>query len=119
MKASEGLRQAAALLEAPGAWTKHTSAKNIHGHPVGPCDDSAVSFCSIGAMHRVFYADSADYSNVVEEFIKAKLFVSNVLNFKEPISAWNDHPNRTQQEVIELFIKAAKLAEDSENDSFS
>ena len=49
----ELLTQARALLADPEHWTKGAYARGTKGEPMSPTDNSAVCFCSVGAILRV------------------------------------------------------------------
>lgn len=53
MNRKQILEEAWALLQQPNAWTRLTNARNGKLSPVGARDDSAVCFCSVGAVLRV------------------------------------------------------------------
>lgn len=47
------LEEARELILDPKHWTKHVSARDVHGVPVSSFDTNAVCFCSVGALDRV------------------------------------------------------------------
>lgn len=57
MKTSEILTKARELIDSPDKWTQRFYARNENNAAVTVNDDSAVCFCSIGAVHRAAGTD--------------------------------------------------------------
>ena len=57
MKDSTALIKAFDLISTPGKWTKGTYARDISGEEVYPDSESAVCFCSLGALMKVTNGD--------------------------------------------------------------
>ena len=89
------------LLSDPSRWTQKTMARNKHGDATSPLDLDACSFCLVGAIERCY--GSIDEGIPLEELIKQELKVQ-APNF-EFIGQWNDAPDRTHEEVVELLKK--------------
>lgn len=95
----EILSAAADLLEKPGAWTQGALYRDTAGEPIGSFGDrEAVCYCAEGAIAAVigrydwFHPAYASLGGVGE------------------LSNWNDHPGRTQAEVVAALRQAAELA---------
>lgn len=98
---SEVLGAAADLLEKPGAWTQGGWARDGLGDRVVSTSSAATCWCAMGAMIRVAFATGRDADGAVDRL--AKLVGAN-------IGKWNDHPARTQAEVVDTLRQAARQA---------
>ena len=94
------------LLSDESKWTKDTYARDKDGEPVFPStDSSAVCFCAQGALCRVYGWLE------IEELPKFKALREAVISMGfgdpgiNPITEWNDAPERTFAEVRDLLIK--------------
>lgn len=80
-------------------WTQYTLARNSNSKEVHSDDPSAVAWCVIG---------STKCSDVdAREALRETLGSSNLV-------AWNDHPSRTKEDVLELFDKTMKRLSDKD-----
>ena len=101
-KPSKILSTAADLFEAGEiGWTKGYYARTNEGEMVPYTSRNAKSFCSIGIIYRLH--KHLDKDNITRSFLNKILDRS--------IIEWNDDKNRTKKQVIKVFRKAAKLAE--------
>ncbi len=98
MTPQEVCRAAADLIEPEGAWTQHFYARDADGVYRMPTEAQAVCWCMTGALMRIAPSEMAG----------AGALVRRVLNtdFSEQ---WNDHPTRTQAEVVAVLRRAAEL----------
>lgn len=96
-----GRKIAAELRANPDHWTQNATSRDIHGvgydtfvHP------NAVCWCLEGFIHR-------DIQSCVQ---RADVYISieNILQFKEKIYEYNDHPDRTVGDIITFMDKLAK-----------
>lgn len=85
------------LLAAPGAWCQGTLARDASGKPVGWCTSAACSRCLVGWSWFCTISFSATVA--LEGECTADGF--------NRIAHFNDAPNRTHLEVIELIERAA------------
>jgi hypothetical protein len=101
---SEILSAAADLLEPEGAWAQGDLARNAEGDCVSTISDSAVCWCTVGAIYRVsdYYCDEA--LGTLEHILSGG------------IANWNDAPERTQAEVVAKLREAAALSKASETE---
>jgi len=77
-------------------WCQGTYARNVKGERTGVFDLDACQFCLAGAFLLVRSELNLAYSVAdLNNFIKRKRFVD--------IVTFNDYPNRTKEEVIELL----------------
>lgn len=97
------LRDAAALVRR--AWCQGANARDAAGYSVGPSEVLAARWCAQGAIQRAA-------SDLLPEF--APLYASVPIAFQRlhhvvrmPISAWNDHRERTAEEVVAALLFAA------------
>ena len=99
------LNTAGELLRSIG-WTQGAFAINEDGETTAPDDDDAIALCMNGALQRA--SDWIATCNPCYE--EADHAVSRVLPPEfEDMEAWNDHPDRTLSEVLELLEHAANL----------
>lgn len=89
-------------------WIQGQEALTENGVAVESSDPEAACFCVMGAIERVGYdlwrADVADYkvmSAAVQEALEAAGDIAGDL-----LHEWNDHPDRTKEEVVALLDAA-------------
>lgn len=102
---SQVLSEAADLLEKPGAWTQKALSRDASGRLVHPFSAGACSFCMAGAIGRVVGTGSV----YCEETLPAMDFVEGIL---DRIPSYNDHPRRTQGQIVATLRRAAALAKE-------
>ena len=86
------------LLEKPGSWTQGAAARNAAGRPVHVIDEDAVCWCLIGALRRI----TGDVA--IENRVAAKMGLPlPTIGSTHPLATFNDHPDRTQSEVVETI----------------
>ena len=83
------LNAAADLIERTG-WTQGHYAHDKDGHPCQPRSSSAVCFCALGALEAQRLND--EQMGSAHEELAWRVGAS--------VSLWNDHPDRTKEEVI-------------------
>ena len=100
MTGAEVLRKAADLIEPPSAWTQGAFARTKGGAIIGPYEQNARCWCAHGAIKRVSEHEGGELAawSARTELVRS-------------IPAWNDHPERTQAEVVTALRQAADLAE--------
>ena len=90
------------LLSRPGAWTQHTLARDHDGDAVTVDSPHACAWCVAGAIMRC-------YPLIKTPTLIDKLKQELLPTWKEStafiIGPYNDDPNRTQEEVVELLKK--------------
>ena len=93
----EVLKRARALLAPEGAWCQGVIARGKRGVSVDPRGGYAVSFCAAGALLAA--GDSGH---------RANNFLFSHLPYQQPIAIgdWNDLPERTHQDVLDVFDRA-------------
>ena len=84
------------LLSDPSKWTQRVNARNSNGIPTLSFASNAVCFCLYGAMCRC-YPNEEERSRVQRE-LHSNVPLRNV-------AAWNDAPERTHAEVLELVTR--------------
>lgn len=93
------LNRAADRLSKEGAWAQRALAKTLDGTHVAPNNSDACSWCAIGAIR----AETKDvYLHHRVEIALGKAIGTPYLTI------WNDDPERTQDEVVATFRKAAQ-----------
>ena len=100
MEYSEVYNKAAALIEK--GWNQNVYSKNEKGKVCKPWDKSAVSWCLSGALLHVLNSGEVGYS-LKEVRVHLGLGVT--------AATWNDHPDRTQKDVVRLLKNAARRAD--------
>ena len=106
------LKKAKKLLSHKGAWTRGTFARNERGHDVDYNSAEAVSFCLLGALHKITLHKHkiADADREYDNYKLAKEYIikSNYLPYND-IAVFND--TSTFEEVLQALDKAIALAE--------
>jgi hypothetical protein len=82
------------LFSNPGRWTQYASAETSLQIPCHPYESQAVAFCFLGAISRCYAEDEDEERAIIR---KVTLEIGG-----GPISWWNDHPDRTFEEVKAL-----------------
>lgn len=91
-------------------WTQGHGARTHDGRPTMTHLIEAASFCPLGAALRVF--TRGNYRYPVYAAATELLFRgAGVTSFHE-FTAWNDHPQRTQAEVLDLYTGAIARAKE-------
>jgi len=102
MTVKEDLITARAKVET--GWCQGTNARDAQGQPILAEYPDATKFCAMGAL-----------VSVCGHYFPAHLSVlCSVLQGRDhqwTVSAYNDHPSRTQEEVLALFDKAIARVE--------
>lgn len=96
MKISEALLAAADLIEADGAWTQGSNARNAKREKVRFSAPDAICWCADGAILRIN-----------GEHGPANDFFCGFLG-GQSVQKWNDDRRRTQGEVVAKLREAAK-----------
>ena len=89
---------ARALIATPEAWIQGRFAQDANGVPVGPFDEWACKFCTVGA---ITCASGEPLTETRASILRAHLPkpFDNLVNF-------NDHPDTTHADVLALFDRA-------------
>ena len=85
------------LLSDPSKWTQGVIARDSNGLHVGVHSSSATCFCLYGAMRRCYGSDFKTEYNVFNR-------LQQMVPDHDPIG-WNDAPERTHAEVLELVTR--------------
>lgn len=89
-------------------FTKCAEARDREGGLVPFNSKEACSFCIIGAVYRAGLApDALAEQRLIRPVIAALVGVIPVVNHKS-LSLYNDAPDTTQQDVLDLFDRALK-----------
>lgn len=107
MKTSEFLIESKKLIDTPYKWTQNALARDKNGNEVSHVRESAVCFCSIGALcHTWATKEDANSYNIpaAEEY----LLKSRDDTSYSSISVYND--THTHVEVMEWWDKAIAAA---------
>lgn len=90
------------LLQDQGSWTQWAASRDAWGKPSNTVlSESARSYCLVGAICRVTDCLSIYTTRATELYLAYLLGVPTLI-------AWNDAPNRTHQDVLELLTRALK-----------
>lgn len=106
MKSSEALRKAAENINEK-TWTQGEYARDSDGDRVDALETYAVCWCGLGHIKRTLnvWHDNSTAASYLLKAMKARC--PRIDYFHE----WNDHPDRTAEEVKAMFLEAAQLAE--------
>jgi hypothetical protein len=104
MSGSELLREAGALVAL--GWCQHTEARTQYGAAVDISAGSAAEWSLLGALQTVTFRDS---STSVEDLRTALTAIAELID-DPSLSDWNDEPDRTAGDVVELLARAERLA---------
>jgi hypothetical protein len=85
------------LLDTPEKWTKGAFARDSKGDSIDPRSSEAVCWCIEGALYKC-YTDYDDW-RVARRLIK-EIKKANKLGY---LVSWQDDPERTYDEVIEIL----------------
>lgn len=86
------------LLDSPEKWTKGAWGRCKDGSACDCRDERATCWCIIGAIYKCFSNEAR-----IEKLLKE---MRDSLNLSEhPLMWWNDNPERTYEEVIDLLKK--------------
>jgi hypothetical protein len=85
------------LLEATD-WCQGESAKDDQGRAIYPRHEKACSFCTMGAIDLIY--EGLNYSKAFRKVFEA---VNKLEQKRTYVSAWNDDPARTKEEVVNLL----------------
>lgn len=96
------LNAAADLIEKPGAWTQETFARDATGRRVDMWSEDAKCFCVSSAIQRVEGRFRRGAWNKFDGLTRQRGF--------RHMADWNDHPGRTQAEVVAALREAARQA---------
>ena len=103
MKPSEILLAAKEKINTPEKWTQGELAKNARGEKVPRYSETAVCWCSLGAICAVAESETAKVESRAESSLRQVVI--------QRIDIWNDDPERTHEEVMNAFDKAIALAQ--------
>ncbi|MGO7308731.1 hypothetical protein ACCS91_33290 [Rhizobium ruizarguesonis] len=96
------------LLSNPDHWTKGVLARDKKGESIGPFDPKASCFCTIGAIHKVVGPQQSELKRQVVGYLIEAL--DTVHKVSAVVSAFNDHPKTSHEQVLELWDKAIEIA---------
>jgi hypothetical protein len=97
------LRAWRAVLAVPARWTRHALARRAGGSSCAPTDPEAASWCLLGARAYISTstaAKAAGYTAMLEVVFSLPPGFNRVAD-------WNDAPNRTHAEVLDLLDRAS------------
>lgn len=109
MDVADILDRAADLIEPEGRWMQRHAGRDAKGRIVDPDRiDAAVCFCAVGAIWKaVGGMTDANKRFVIDECFPP---VHRAIRRERGIGTWNDHPKRTQAQVVAKLREAAALA---------
>ncbi len=104
------LAKAKEIISDPKHWAKHEFAYDKDGYEVHPDSSTAACWCARGAV----YAANKSYTGAeVEEAFK---HLAAVCPLGVLIGFYNDQPERTHDDIMDLFDKAIEHAQRSSTD---
>jgi hypothetical protein len=87
-----------------GGWCQGAGAKDELGQPIEPSSAFARAWSAPGALERVWRRSVGDADAKVEAFERANLALAAAV--KGVPQAWNDHPDRTHEDVLAALVEA-------------
>lgn len=111
------LETAQNLLSRPGAWTQGALARDAQGVEVGTHAPEACCWCATGAVIASMEGYDAGDHDDVWEFEIAVEYLNEALGFRCQTDdllteEWNDDLERTHEDVLQMFDRAIKLAQE-------
>ena len=91
-------------------WAQGHIARTDDGRPVPVHHAEATRFCTIGAIRQVYEADHYGY-RAFDAATDLLCRGAGVSGFPE-LTVWNDHPDRTQADVLDLYTRAIARAKE-------
>jgi hypothetical protein len=91
----------AELLADESHWCQGTMARDVNGIGCGIQDDNTMSFCLLGACHKVYGHKMPEVVGKLVERIRG----GNSHYPQSALTLWNDDRTRTHAEVLELVRK--------------
>lgn len=114
----EIIKEARSIIENEKNWTKNLMARTKDGNLVQSYSEEAVCWCMAGALHRAFnkFQLYGEYkgTTIVEEFnniIKNQNTNSNGTPIHLNVSAFNDDPDTTHEDVLRVFDRVIEKYE--------
>lgn len=104
MKKSEILIKSKELISNPKNWTQGMFARDEYGTPVPSISENACSWCSAGAVIKVA-------NNI---YVAISLFALLEKSISRAIAPFNDNPESTHEDIMNMFDKAIELAKAEE-----
>lgn len=106
MTPREVLLKAAVLVER--GWCRGEMARDARGNKVSPISDAAVCWCALGAAKSAADGRIHPYTHA-RDALHAHLFSQpDSGDGPDPVTVWNDAPDRTQAEVVAALRAAAE-----------
>lgn len=81
-------------------WTQGSNARTAKGKTVGIDDSNAVQFCAWGALWRAEREMNVLQGSLIDH---VRRHISTVPRPWRQITAWNDAPDRTKDDVLKVF----------------
>jgi hypothetical protein len=94
----EIIKAARALIDTPEKWTKRVGARDSDGAETDVLASSAVCFCVVGACRK------ATGPNIL--YVRGLGTLRSCIKGSGTVHEWNDAPERTHADVMELFDRA-------------
>jgi hypothetical protein len=88
-------------------WCQGADARNADGHEVDPWDPSAICWSLLGALVAALEREAERAGTLALEHLAAALSALADVLFASSLVDWNDSPDRSQQEVVDLLAEAA------------
>jgi len=88
------------LLSSPECWTKGALARTREGRVADPQSDDAAAWCLLGALMKCYPETVVEC--LVEPIADHLGIMLADSNRRFPLTQWNDHPDRTWDDVMHL-----------------
>jgi len=99
------LEEAIELISPEGAWCQGVGARDKDGECVATLTNEACSFCITGSIYKV---TDGDCSLILISELTSELPSERSLDNYRALTDWNDSPDRTQKEVVNLMTNTLK-----------
>jgi hypothetical protein len=114
--ASETLKKAKEKIKSPYSWTKDSLVKGLYSDgTLREChldDEIACCWCSIGAVMAVVPDGSSyEFTGNVARAVSILNDICRQENGFNNVAVFNDSPDTTHQDVMEVFDRAIEVAE--------
>lgn len=94
-------------------WTQHADARDCEEQAVEPWSPHAVAWSLLGALVAALEAETAENEAfAVGQLAAACVALAAVIDH-DLLEAWNDHPSRTKEDVLDALDRAAAHAADT------
>lgn len=96
-----------AILEADGAWCRHSISRTRNGRPCLPWAAQSARYCAYGALLRASYEICGDHAQAHALASSCEAHIAALLGLDQRLSRINDTSDRAT--IMEIFREALSL----------